>query len=226
MIGRREEKAMNPTDRRMFLKESGALVVSAVAATAAPLACRSTAKPDYPKDATGPGAIVSGPSQAEGIARFGSRARYEDLTSDRRERLKVSVLDSLACAINALGAPLLEASRAQVDEFSGPGGRCTLIGGGRSNPIDAAFYNTALVRYVDFMDSYLAGGGLCHPSNNMAAILASRANPALVIGRKRSRQADRNTLAYHACEPGRWRVIRKEALRARTRRLRFSRVSA
>jgi hypothetical protein len=216
---------MNHTDRRMFPKESGALVLSAVAATA-PFARRSTAKPDYPKDAKGPGAVISGPSQAEGIARFGSRARYEDVTSDRREQLKVSVLDSLACAINALGAPLLEASRAQVDEFSGPGGRCTLIGGGRSNPIDAALYNTALVRYVDFMDSYLAGGGLCHPSDNMAAILASRANPALVIGRKRSRQADRNTLAYHPCEPGRWRVIRKEALRARTRRLRFSRVSA
>jgi 2-methylcitrate dehydratase len=156
----------------MFPKESGALVVSAVAATA-PLACRSTAKLDYPKDPQGPGAVISGPSQAEGIARFGSRARYEDLTSDRRERLKVSVLDSLACAINALGAPPLEACRAQVDEFSGPGGRCTLIGGGRSNPIDAAFYNTALVRYVDFMDSYLAGGGLCHPSDNLAAILAA-----------------------------------------------------
>ena len=129
--------------------------------------------PDYPNDSKGPGAVISGPSQAEGIARFGSRARYEDLTSDRRERLKVSVLDSLACAINALGAPPLEACRAQVDEFSGPGGRCTLIGGGRSNPIDAAFYNTALVRYVDFMDSYLAAGGLCHPSDNLAAILAA-----------------------------------------------------
>src|SRR5271170_397603 len=129
--------------------------------------------PDYPKESKGPGAVISGPSQAERIARFGSRARYEDLTSDRRERLKVSVLDSLACAINALGAPPLEACRAQVDEFGSPDGRCTLIGGGRSSPIDAAFYNTALVRYVDFMDSYLAGGGLCHPSDNVGAILAA-----------------------------------------------------
>ena len=36
----------------------------------------------------------------------------------------------------------------------------------------AAFYNTALVRYVDYMDSYLVGGGLCHPSDNTAAILS------------------------------------------------------
>jgi hypothetical protein len=43
---------MNHTDRPMFLKGSGALVVSAVAATA-PLACRSTAKLDYPKDGKG-----------------------------------------------------------------------------------------------------------------------------------------------------------------------------
>jgi 2-methylcitrate dehydratase len=120
-----------------------------------------------------PDAVTSGPSQAEGIARFALRARYEDLTPDRRERLKVSVLDGLACAINALGAQPIQACRAQVEAFGSPDGRCTLIGGGRSNPIDAAFYNTALVRYVDFMDSYLAEGGLCHPSDNMAAILAA-----------------------------------------------------
>ena len=38
--------------------------------------------------------------------------------------------------------------------------------------IYAAFYNTALVRYVDYMDSYLVSGGLCHPSDNTGAILA------------------------------------------------------
>ena len=50
-----------------------------------------------------PKPISTGPSQAEGIARFACRTKYEDLTAERRERLKVSVLDSLACAINALG---------------------------------------------------------------------------------------------------------------------------
>ena len=34
-------------------------------------------------------------------------------------------------------------------------------------------YNTALVRYIDFMDSYFAEGGLCHPSDNIGAILAA-----------------------------------------------------
>jgi 2-methylcitrate dehydratase len=152
----------------MFLKGSGALV-AAIAAQAT-VACQSTS---MAKDQKMAEPVTSGPSQAEGIARFALRARYEDLTTGRRERLKVSVLDSLACAISALGTPPLEACRAQVEEFGGPDGRCTRIGGGRSNPIDAAFYNTALVRYVDFMDSYLAVGGLCHPSDNTAAILAA-----------------------------------------------------
>jgi 2-methylcitrate dehydratase len=120
-----------------------------------------------------PSAVISGPSQAEGIARFALGTSYEDIAPERRERLKVSVLDALACAINALGAPPIEACRAQAEEFGGQAGNCTLIGGGRSNIIYAAFYNTALVRYVDYMDSYLVAGGLCHPSDNTGAILAA-----------------------------------------------------
>jgi 2-methylcitrate dehydratase len=117
--------------------------------------------------------IISGPSQAEGIARFAARVRYEDLTPARRERLKVSVLDALACAINALGAPPVEACREQAEEFGGPGGRCTLIGGGHGNVVYAAFYHTALVRYIDYMDSFLVSDGLCNPSDNIGALLAA-----------------------------------------------------
>lgn len=37
----------------------------------------------------------------------------------------------------------------------------------------AAFYNGALVRYLAFNDSYLAKGETCHPSDNLAPILAT-----------------------------------------------------
>jgi 2-methylcitrate dehydratase len=120
-----------------------------------------------------PEPIIVGPSQADGIAQFALRATYTDLTAERRERLKVSILDAVACAISALGAPPIEACRAQAEELGGPNGKCTLIGAGRANAVYAAFYNTALIRYVDFMDSYLARGGLCHPSDNTGAILAA-----------------------------------------------------
>jgi 2-methylcitrate dehydratase len=48
-----------------------------------------------------------------------------------------------------------------------------LIAGGRSAPDRAAFFNTALVRYLDFNDSYLAKGETCHPSDNIGAVLAA-----------------------------------------------------
>jgi 2-methylcitrate dehydratase len=120
-----------------------------------------------------PKPIITGDSQAQGIAKFATRVTYEDLTPARRERLKVSVLDSLACAINALGAPPIVACLEQAKQFGGSDARCTLIGGGQANVLYAAQYNTALVRYIDFMDSYLGGEELCHPSDNVGAVLAA-----------------------------------------------------
>ena len=119
-----------------------------------------------------PQAIITGPSEADGIASFASEARYEDLAPERRERLKRSLLDSLACAVGALGSGPIEACLAQTKEFGSSDDHCTLIGGGRANVVYASYYNTALIRYLDFMDSCFAKGGLCHPSDNVGAILA------------------------------------------------------
>jgi 2-methylcitrate dehydratase len=169
------EHTLTLVDRRAFVKGAGALAASTVAAQAALAEEPRDGKPDHGDRHTQdkPKPISSGPSQADGIAKFACRTKYEDLTPERRERLKVSVLDSLACAINALGARPIEACLTQAKEFGGPDGRCTLIGGGRANVVYAASYNTALVRYIDFMDSYLGGAEICHPSDNTGAVLAA-----------------------------------------------------
>src|SRR5580658_11223158 len=166
---------MGKSDRRTFLKGTAMFAVSTVAANAAFAQESRDAKPNSAasRSPDQPNPIQTGPSQAEAMAKFACRAKYEDLTAERRERLKVSVLDSLACAINALGAPPIEACLAQAKEFGGPDGRCSLIGGGQANIMYAAFYNTALVRYIDWMDSYLAGAEICHPSDNTGAVLAA-----------------------------------------------------
>ncbi|MEO7987675.1 MAG: MmgE/PrpD family protein [Gemmatimonadales bacterium] len=108
----------------------------------------------------------------ERLARFGASASYDDLSESAREQLKIRVLDSLACAIGALDGEPVRMVRAQVDEFGGDG-PCALIGGGQAAPDRAAFYNSTLVRYLDFNDSYLAHGETCHPSDNLGAVLAS-----------------------------------------------------
>ena len=159
--------------RRAFLKGAATLAASVVTANAALAQEGSDMKLSHSSNsAERPAPIITGVSQAEGIAKFAIRANYEDLTPERRERLKVSVLNSLACAINALDAPPIVACLEQAKEFGGSDGRCTLIGGGQANVVYAAQYNTAVVRYVDYMDSYLAGEELCHPSDNVGSILA------------------------------------------------------
>src|SRR6266702_200670 len=111
-------------------------------------------------------------SEAEQLAGFVQRESYERLSAEARGALKIRILDSIGCAIGARGAEPIAAVRAQVREFGGEP-LCTMIGGGKSAPDRAAFMNGALIRYLDFMDAYLAPGETCHPSDNLAPVLAA-----------------------------------------------------
>ena len=108
----------------------------------------------------------------EQLAAFVERASYDDLAPSGREQLKIRILDSIACAIGALTGEPIGLIQEQTQEFDGIG-LCTLIGGGRTAPDRAAFYNSALVRYLDFNDSFLASGETCHPSDNFGAVMAA-----------------------------------------------------
>lgn len=114
-----------------------------------------------------------GITEVEQLAAFVTGARYEDIAAHAKQQLKIRILDSIGCALGALGAGPVAAVRAQIKEFGG-NPLCTLIGGdGKTAPDRAAFFNGALVRYLDFMDSYLAKGETCHPSDNFAPVLAA-----------------------------------------------------
>jgi 2-methylcitrate dehydratase len=159
--------AVTGIDRRTSFKGIAALAASAVVPEAAcsekPLAAAPDGAPLEP--------VTTGPSQTQGMARFASRTRFENLTAERRHRLKIALLDSLACGIGTLEAPPMQALLAQTKAF-GSDARCTLIGGGQANVVYAGSYNAGLVRYLDYMDSYLAGAELCHPSDNTGGVLA------------------------------------------------------
>ncbi|MEA5115585.1 MAG: MmgE/PrpD family protein [Geobacteraceae bacterium] len=111
-------------------------------------------------------------TRAEELADFVGRVSYADMSDKAREQLKIRVLDSLGCAIGALGGEPVRHIREQIRDFGG-NGSCSIIGGVRAAPDRAAFYNSALVRYLDFNDSYLAKGETCHPSDNLGAVLAA-----------------------------------------------------
>jgi len=111
-------------------------------------------------------------TQVEQLARFAVQASYEDLSQQARQELKIRVLDALGCAIGALDGPPLAMLRTHLQDFGG-NPLVTLIGGGKTAPDRAAFYNAALVRYLDYNDSFLARGETCHPSDNLGAVLAA-----------------------------------------------------
>jgi 2-methylcitrate dehydratase len=112
------------------------------------------------------------PTRVEQLARFVSRSRWEDVSEPAREQLKLRILDSLGVALGALDGEPVAMVRQQVQEFGGAP-LATLIGAGKSAPDRAAFYNGTLVRYLDFNDSFLALGETCHPSDNIAPVLAA-----------------------------------------------------
>jgi len=111
-------------------------------------------------------------TDVERLARFVVTRTWDDISEAARGELKIRVLDALGCALGALGAAPIAAIRAQLEDF---GGRslCALIGGGATAPDRAALYNGALVRYLDFNDSYFAPGETCHPSDNLGPVLAA-----------------------------------------------------
>ena len=111
-------------------------------------------------------------SAIDRIASFAVSAQPEHLRSDIRQLFKRNILDSLGCAIAGLQGKPFQALREQFEEYRAPG-RCTLIGGGKTSADQAALFNSSLVRYVDLLDSYMAIGGLCHPSDNFGTILAA-----------------------------------------------------
>jgi 2-methylcitrate dehydratase len=109
-------------------------------------------------------------TQVEALAKYAVGASFADLSAQSRKQLPIHILDSLGCCIAALGAGPVDACRDQVGEFGGIG-PCALIGGGKANPVYAAFWHTALVRYVDFMDNFLAQTETCHTADNFGVAL-------------------------------------------------------
>ncbi|PKD44248.1 MmgE/PrpD family protein [Rhodohalobacter barkolensis] len=106
------------------------------------------------------------------LSSFIKKASYGDLSEEAVKQLKIRLLDSIGTAIGAIEGEPVQAIRSMIDDFGGSE-ISTLIGGGRTTPDRAALYNSGLVRYLDFNDSYLAKGETCHPSDNIGAILAA-----------------------------------------------------
>lgn len=111
-------------------------------------------------------------TEVQKLAAFVNSRDYHHLSQKAARELKIRLLDSIGCAIGAIKGAPMKKLKAHIDEFGG-NPLTSLIGGGKTAPDRAALYNAALVRYLDFNDSYLAKKETCHPSDNIGSVLAA-----------------------------------------------------
>ncbi|WP_338604169.1 MmgE/PrpD family protein [Sulfolobus tengchongensis] len=105
---------------------------------------------------------------AEKIAEFVNSVNYESLSESVIHEAKRRVIDSIAVARGALNSPPHLVNKSVVKFFQG---EVPLLFGGSATPDFAAFYNTFLIRYLDFNDTYLSKEPL-HPSDMIGAFLS------------------------------------------------------
>ncbi len=108
---------------------------------------------------------------ADRLAEYTKSLRYEDLPPAAVHEVKRRLLDSLGCAFGAWNATPCRIARKLARSVKLAHG-ATLWGTSHKTVPDlATFANGALVRYLDFNDTYLAKEP-AHPSDNIAAVLA------------------------------------------------------
>jgi 2-methylcitrate dehydratase len=112
-----------------------------------------------------------GPTVAQDIARWVVALRYEELPADVIARAKRVLLDTLGCALGAIGAEPVKAAQ-RVVALQGGNPQSTILGLARKASCDqAAFLNGMALRYFDYND-YIALGRPNHASINVAPALA------------------------------------------------------
>ena len=88
------------------------------------------------------------------------------------------LLDSLGCALGALGCDAARILEESIEDFGGGNSEATLFGSGlRTNVLNAVIVNGTLVRYLDASDAYIVltpsgGSAGVHPSDAVAMVLA------------------------------------------------------
>jgi 2-methylcitrate dehydratase len=111
------------------------------------------------------------PTVAEDMARWLVALRYEELPPNVIARAKRVLLDTLGCALGAIGAEPVRMAQ-QVVAMQGGNLQATILGIGRKATCEqAAFLNAMALRYFDYND-YLALGRPNHASINVAPALA------------------------------------------------------
>ncbi len=108
---------------------------------------------------------------AHWLAERAHKLTFSDLSSETVHEVRRRILDSIGTALGAWTSRPAQVTRKIALGVSHPGGASVLGTRHRTTPDLATFTNGALVRYLDFNDTYLSKEP-AHPSDNIPAALA------------------------------------------------------
>lgn len=108
---------------------------------------------------------------AHTLAERARAASFDTLSPQVAHEVKRRVLDSIGCALGAWQSRPAQVTRSVARAVTLPGGASLLGSHHRTTPELATFSNGALIRYLDYNDTYLSKEP-AHPSDNIAAALA------------------------------------------------------
>ena len=114
-------------------------------------------------------------TEVQELGLWAARRSFDELSELALRELKIRVLDSLACAAGALEAEPVKSLHRHTSRMGGSALTPLLGHDETTAPDRAALYNGFLVRYLDYNDSFLAPNETCHPSDNVAPVLAAAA---------------------------------------------------
>jgi 2-methylcitrate dehydratase len=141
-----------PLPRRDILRFGGAALTLASPAWLSAVADAQTAASRIANRENGERATV-----AEDVARWIVDLRYEELPANVIARAERVLLDTVGCALGAIGAEPVQVAQ-QVVAMQGGNPQATILGIGRKVSCEqAAFLNAMALRYLDYND-YVALG--------------------------------------------------------------------
>ncbi|HJU05259.1 MAG TPA: MmgE/PrpD family protein [Nitrospiraceae bacterium] len=111
-------------------------------------------------------------SIADRLAAYARSLSYKNLPPAVVHEVKRRIIDSLGCAFGAWDAAPCRIARQVAQSVKVPDGATLWGTTHKTLPDLAAFANGALVRYLDFNDTYLSKEP-AHPSDNLSAIFAA-----------------------------------------------------
>ena len=108
---------------------------------------------------------------AHQLAEYSNNLRYVDISEKVIHEAKRKIIDALGCAIAASNAEPVKVLKKIAKNVKG---NSTILGTKIKTSAElATFTNGAMVRYLDFMDTYFYDGEYVHPEDNLSAILTA-----------------------------------------------------